>query len=182
MLQETSVLEILKSTITRRNDLTENEANKAIQAEKSTKKSLSLEQRVLTFKIEESGSNLSQGQRQLICISRALINHPKILLMDEATANIDTKTDSIIQSLIRSKFRESSVMTIAHRLNTIIDYDKILFLKDGLIVEQGHPYLLMSKQDSTEETNHFKGLVKEGGDSFFQEMLGRAKASYEQKK
>ena len=132
----------------------------------------------MSFKIEESGSNLSQGQRQLICISRALINNPKILLMDEATSNIDTKTDALIQKLIREKFQNSTVMTIAHRLNTIIDYDKILFLKEGKIAEDGHPYSLMCK-DSLEPDSHFKSLIMEGGEDFFKEMLARAKESFD---
>ena len=79
--------------------------------------------------------------------------------MDEATANIDTKTDTLIQNLIREKFEDSTLLTIAHRLNTIIDYDKILFLKDGKAIEDDHPYLLMTKKDKSQ----FKELVMEGG-------------------
>ena len=132
--------EILKSTIERSETVEKADANVAPAKNKTTKKGskqtpdsqgASIDEQILNFKIEESGSNLSQGQRQLICISRALINNPKILLMDEATSNIDTKTDALIQKLIREKFSNSTVMTIAHRLNTIIDYDKILFLKEG---------------------------------------------------
>lgn len=98
--------------------------------------------------------------------------------MDEATSNIDTKTDALIQKLIREKFQNSTVMTIAHRLNTIIDYDKILFLKEGKIAEDGHPYVLMSK-DELEPDSHFRSLIMEGGEEFFKEMLARAKESYD---
>jgi len=98
--------------------------------------------------------------------------------MDEATSNIDTKTDALIQKLIREKFQNSTVMTIAHRLNTIIDYDKILFLKEGTIAEDGHPYTLMCK-DSLEPDSHFRSLILESGEEFFKEMLGRAKESFD---
>ena len=80
----------------------------------------------LNMMIEAGGANLSVGQRQLICLARAFIEKPKILLMDEATANIDEKTDKAIQSLIKTQFRDTTIMTVAHRLNTIIQYDKIL--------------------------------------------------------
>jgi ABC-type multidrug transport system fused ATPase/permease subunit len=80
----------------------------------------------LNIMIEDGGTNLSVGQRQLICIARAFISKPKILLMDEATANIDEKTDQAVQALIKSEFSDTTVITITHRLNTIIQYDKIL--------------------------------------------------------
>jgi len=73
----------------------------------------------LKYEIATGGSNLSLGQRQLICIARTILVPPKILLMDEATANIDQKTDSVIQSLIKEKLKETTVVTIAHRLITI---------------------------------------------------------------
>jgi len=125
---------------------------------------------ILNYLIEDSGSNLSQGQRQLICIARALISHPKILLMDEATANIDTKTDKLIQDLIATKFSSSTVITIAHRIKTIVSYDRIVVLGSGRILEMGNPRdMLLSKQGS------FYELVKEGGDEFYEKMLQLAK-------
>ena len=121
----------------------------------------------LQFKIESKGANLSIGQRQLICIARALINKPKILLMDEATANIDQRTDSVVQRLIKTRLGETTVVTIAHRLLSIIQYDKVIVLENGEKVEEGAPYDLLEKG----EGGIFKGLVEEGGDEFYHRMV-----------
>ena len=89
----------------------------------------------LDFLVEDGGSNLSAGQRQLFCIVRALIRKPKILLVDEATASVDAETDSRIQTVMRSEFKDATVLTIAHRLETIADSDKFLVVEDGKVVE-----------------------------------------------
>ena len=89
----------------------------------------------LEHPITEGGDNLSVGQRQLICLARALLKKTKILVLDEATAAVDLETDDLIQETIRSEFKDGTVLTIAHRLNTIMDYDRIMVLDSGEIAE-----------------------------------------------
>ncbi|KAK9479736.1 hypothetical protein V1514DRAFT_327274 [Lipomyces japonicus] len=98
--------------------------------------------------VTEGGGNLSQGQRQLMCLARSLLRFPKIILLDEATASIDYNTDARIQETIRTEFSETTVLTIAHRLRSIIDYDKILVLDSGHIQEYDHPHILLQQPDS----------------------------------
>ncbi|KAJ5304146.1 uncharacterized protein N7443_003806 [Penicillium atrosanguineum] len=95
--------------------------------------------------VSESGSNLSQGQRQLLCLARALLKKPRVLMMDEATASIDYATDAKIQETLR-ELRDSTIITIAHRLQTIIDYDKVLVLDHGRVIEFDHPWTLITKE------------------------------------
>ena len=100
--------------------------------------------------IEEAGSNISQGQRQLICIARAALRKCKILVMDEATAAVDPHTDEMIQKVLRGSLirSDTTVLTIAHRLNTIADYDRILVLANGGVGEFGDPKKLLRKPSS----------------------------------
>ena len=97
----------------------------------------------LEYRVNETGSNFSVGERQLVCLARALVQKSKIIIMDEATANVDFKTDNLIQEVIRHKFKDSTVLTIAHRLNTIMDYDKVLILDGGRMVEFDKPEILI---------------------------------------
>uniref|UniRef100_A0A8B9JMS0 Cystic fibrosis transmembrane conductance regulator n=1 Tax=Astyanax mexicanus TaxID=7994 RepID=A0A8B9JMS0_ASTMX len=97
--------------------------------------------------LAESGSNFSVGQRQLVCLARAVLRKNHILIIDEATANVDPRTDELIQKTIREKFQECTVLTIAHRLNTIIDSDRILVLDAGQIHEYDEPHVLLQNPE-----------------------------------
>ena len=113
----------------------------------------------LDAQIEEGGSNLSSGQKQLLCLARALLNETsKILVLDEATAAVDFQTDKIIQETIRTEFKDKTILTIAHRIDTIMDSDKILVLDSGKVAEFDSPQNLLKNKDSI-----FYSLAKEGG-------------------
>ncbi len=101
----------------------------------------------LEFPVTEGGSNFSAGQKQLICIGRALLKQSKVLALDEATSSIDKHTDSLIQTLIRKEFKNITVLCIAHRLDTIVDYDKIMVLAKGKIVEYDSPQNLLKNEN-----------------------------------
>merc|ERR1712228_314932 len=102
----------------------------------------------LEFMVSEGGNNFSSGQKQLLCIGRALLKKSKILALDEATSSIDKHTDGLIQTLIRKEFSDVTVLCIAHRLDTIIDYDKIIVLSKGKVLEYDTPQNLMEDVDS----------------------------------
>uniref|UniRef100_A0A3Q2X474 Multidrug resistance-associated protein 4 n=1 Tax=Haplochromis burtoni TaxID=8153 RepID=A0A3Q2X474_HAPBU len=108
--------------------------------------------------LAESGSNFSVGQRQLLCLARAVLRKNRILIIDEATANVDPRTDELIQKTIREKFRDCTVLTIAHRLNTIIDSDRILVLDSGTIQELDCPFTLLQNKEGA-----FYKMVQEMG-------------------
>lgn len=110
--------------------------------------------------VAENGENYSVGQRQLVCLARACLKHSKILLLDEATANVDVETDNLIQATIRREFATCTTLTIAHRLNTIIDSDRILVLDAGRVAEYDTPAALLRNQDSI-----FASLVRDTGPS-----------------
>ncbi|KAJ3234165.1 ATP-binding cassette sub- C member 8 [Chytriomyces hyalinus] len=110
--------------------------------------------------VAEGGANLSVGQRQLLCLGRALLVKSKILLIDEATASVDMETDAYIQKVLREDFAHCTVLCIAHRLNTLMDYDKILVLDSGRLVEFDTPHALASDASSL-----FSSLLDETGAS-----------------
>uniref|UniRef100_A0A3Q7HWH9 ABC-type xenobiotic transporter n=1 Tax=Solanum lycopersicum TaxID=4081 RepID=A0A3Q7HWH9_SOLLC len=98
--------------------------------------------------VSQDGSNWSMGQRQLFCLGRALLKRRKILVLDEATASIDNTTDSIIQKTIRTEFEDCTVITVAHRIPTVMDCTMVLAISDGKLVEYDKPMKLMNKESS----------------------------------
>ncbi len=104
---------------------------------------------MLDATIAEYGENLSAGMRQMLVLGRALLRQCRILLLDEATSSVDYETDKEIQRTIREAFPGCTVLTIAHRINTIMDSDKILVMKDGLAEEFAPPQELLQDENST---------------------------------
>lgn len=95
--------------------------------------------------VSEGGANFSVGQRQLVCLARAILRRNRILVLDEATANVDPETDQFIQRTIRELFKNCTVVTIAHRLNTVMDSDRVMVLDAGQVCEFDEPHLLLSQ-------------------------------------
>jgi ABC-type multidrug transport system fused ATPase/permease subunit len=116
--------------------------------------------RSLGSKISEGGLNLSQGQRQLLCLARAIVSRPKIMVLDEATSAVDMETDALIQRSIREEFGDATLIVIAHRLSTIADFDRILVMGEGRVVEFGTPGELYEGG----EGGVFRKLVEESGE------------------
>ncbi|XP_058451153.1 multidrug resistance-associated protein 1 isoform X1 [Malaya genurostris] len=112
----------------------------------------------INHEVSEGGENLSVGQRQLICLARALLRKTKVLILDEATAAVDLETDDLIQRTIRTEFKECTVLTIAHRLNTIMDSDKVIVLDKGHIKEYAAPNELLQSKSSA-----FYSMAKDAG-------------------
>ncbi|KAG0311608.1 hypothetical protein BGZ99_010061 [Dissophora globulifera] len=102
----------------------------------------------LSYEVAQNGENFSVGQRALICLARALLRNTKILILDEATAAVDVETDELIQKTIRKEFKDRTILTIAHRIKTIMDSDKILVLDKGRVQECEAPTKLLKQKDS----------------------------------
>ncbi|PQQ03931.1 hypothetical protein Pyn_19155 [Prunus yedoensis var. nudiflora] len=110
----------------------------------------------LDASVVENGENWSVGQRQLVCLGRALLKKSKILVLDEATASVDSATDGVIQKVISREFKDRTVITIAHRIHTVIDSDLVLVLSDGRVAEYDTPAKLLEREESL-----FSKLIKE---------------------
>ena len=109
----------------------------------------------LDYEVSEGGGNFSVGERQLLCLARVLLEQNKVLVLDEPTAHVDPSTEQTIQTTVRDQLRESTVITVAHRLNTIRDCDKILVMEGGTAVEFDSYEELMRKEDGV-----FAGMAK----------------------
>ncbi|XP_063833055.1 ATP-binding cassette subfamily C member 4 [Ostrinia nubilalis] len=127
----------------------------------------------LDFKVSEGGSNFSLGQRQLVCLARAILRGNRILVLDEATANVDPKTDEFIQRTIRTRFADCTVLTVAHRLNTIMDSDRVMVMDAGRLVEFDHPHNLLNNPNS-----HFTKMVQETSDKMSAQLHQIAKDTF----
>lgn len=115
----------------------------------------------LDSQISEGGLNLSQGQRQLLCLARAIVSRPRVMVLDEATSAVDMHTDALIQRSIREEFTDATLLVIAHRLSTIADFDRILVLSDGKVAEFGTPRELWEKDGGS---GVFRGMCEESGE------------------
>ncbi|XP_011505689.1 PREDICTED: multidrug resistance-associated protein 4-like [Ceratosolen solmsi marchali] len=127
--------------------------------------------------VDQSGKNFSAGQRQLLCLARAIVKKNKVLVLDEATANVDHLTDALIQKTIRINFKDCTVLTIAHRLNTIMDSDKVLVMNNGEAEEYDHPYVLLQKNNG-----HFVKMIEQTGKAMAEHLMKIAKEAYEKER
>eukprot|EP00804_Cyclotella_cryptica_P025547 CCRYP_002799-RD/>CCRYP_002799-RD protein AED:0.04 eAED:0.04 QI:9542/1/0.92/1/0.58/0.38/13/0/494 len=117
----------------------------------------------------DGGLNFSVGQRQLLCLARAILRKNKILVLDEPTANVDSRTDKLLQEAVSHKFLGATIIAVAHRLDTVIDYDKILVLGNGSVLQYGSPHELIQKGGA------FASLVSDTGDEMSSLLMSRAK-------
>mmetsp|Transcript_35290 Transcript_35290/g.54196 ORF Transcript_35290/g.54196 Transcript_35290/m.54196 type:complete len:188 (-) Transcript_35290:873-1436(-) len=113
----------------------------------------------LNHVVAEGGSNFSVGQRQLLCLARAMLRkHARVLVLDEPTANVDSQTDAYLQEAITKRFSNATIIAVAHRLDTVIDYDRILVLGEGRVLEYGSPAELLENPNG-----HFSSMVHDTG-------------------
>ncbi|GAA6039810.1 hypothetical protein JCM8097_004230 [Rhodosporidiobolus ruineniae] len=122
----------------------------------------------LETQVASGGSNFSQGQRQLIGLARALVRGSRILILDEATASLDNESDALVQRVIREEFEGATNLTVAHRLETVIDFDRILVLRSGRVVEFDTPLGLLDKKDGM-----FREMVEATGN--WEELYQKAR-------
>ena len=119
--------------------------------------------------VAEGGSNFSAGQRQLLCLARAILLESRILILDEPTANVDTNTDKVLQQTLREVFSKATIISVAHRLDTVIDYDRILVLGRGKVLEYGSPQELLAMEDG-----EFSAMVDSTGKAKAAELREKA--------
>lgn len=119
--------------------------------------------------VAEGGSNFSVGQRQLLCLARAILRKNRILVLDEPTANVDSRTDELLQKSVAKSFNDATIISVAHRLDTVIESDRILVLGHGKVLEYGAPRELLSSQEG-----HFASMVHDTGDRMSRELRRRA--------
>ncbi|CAG7731096.1 unnamed protein product [Allacma fusca] len=131
----------------------------------------------LSAMVSEGGTNFSVGQRQLLCLARAILRNNKILILDEATANVDLQTDSYIQATLETKFKDCTVLTIAHRLQTVMNCNRILILEAGSVMEFDEPFVLLQNANSL-----LRKLVDQTGKSTAEDLQERAKLAHNYRK
>jgi len=119
----------------------------------------------LQHELSENGENFSVGERQMLCLARALLRKSRVVVMDEATASIDRATEQRLQQMIQREFVDATVLTIAHRLGTVLDSDRILVLSDGRVAEFDTPHNLARMEGGV-----FRELAHEGG--YLPQLLG----------
>ena len=124
--------------------------------------------------VSDGGSNFSVGQRQLLCLARAILCRNKILVLDEPTANVDSHTDELLQKSVKENFDGATIIAVAHRLDTVIGYDKILVLGNGSVLEYGSPYELIQAD------RHFAGMIRDTGEEMSEFLISKAKIFFGQ--
>jgi ABC-type multidrug transport system fused ATPase/permease subunit len=126
----------------------------------------------LDTKVENLGANFSLGTQQLICLARAMLNKSRVLLLDEATAALDSDTNAAVGRVLKQHFSDRTIFTIAHRLDTIIESDRILVMNAGVVAEYAPPDVLLDDPDSI-----FYELCMNTGPAQFQVLYNKAKAN-----
>ena len=119
--------------------------------------------------VAEGGLNFSVGQRQLLCLARAILRRNKILVLDEPTANVDSRTDKLLQEAVSKSFQGATILAVAHRLDTVIDFDKILVLGSGGVLEYGAPHELICQEGA------FCSMINDTGEEMAAILKDRAK-------
>jgi ABC-type multidrug transport system fused ATPase/permease subunit len=123
----------------------------------------------LASPISSGGGNISQGERQLLCLARSILSRPKLLLLDEATSAVDMKTDALIQRSIREDFANTTLLVVAHRLSTVVDFDRILVMRGGVAAEFGSPKDLLAIEGGV-----FRDMIAQSGEREELEQIIRA--------